>query len=63
MVPYRLEWRVFDEEYLIAGTIDMVYQKKVTSYICWLKRGEKSGWREGVQTAQLWLGHQVNCHI
>ena len=27
MKPYRGEWRVFDEEYLIAGTIDMVYQK------------------------------------
>lgn len=28
MKPYRSEWRIFDEEYLIAGTVDMVYQKE-----------------------------------
>jgi len=25
--PFRTEWRVFDEEKLLAGTIDMVYKK------------------------------------
>mgnify|MGYP000845968767 FL=1 len=28
MIPYRSEWRIFDEELLIAGTVDMVYQKE-----------------------------------
>lgn len=32
MVPYRTEWRVFDEDYLIAGTIDMVYKREDGSY-------------------------------
>lgn len=27
MIPYRTEWRIFDEELLIAGTVDMVYKK------------------------------------
>lgn len=26
--PYRTEWKIFDEECLIAGTVDMVYEKK-----------------------------------
>ena len=28
--PFRTEWRVFDEEKLLAGTIDMVYKKSNT---------------------------------
>lgn len=42
MKPYRSEWRVFDEEYLIAGTIDMVYQKDGDElYMFDWKRSEK----------------------
>jgi ATP-dependent exoDNAse (exonuclease V) beta subunit len=42
MVPYRSEWRVFDEEFLIAGTIDMVYQKEGDElYMFDWKRSEK----------------------
>ena len=42
MKPYRSEWRVFDEEYLIAGTIDMVYQKDGNElYMFDWKRSEK----------------------
>jgi ATP-dependent exoDNAse (exonuclease V) beta subunit len=42
MVPYRSEWRIFDEEYLIAGTIDMVYQKEGDElYMFDWKRSEK----------------------
>ena len=26
--PFRTEWKIFDEDNLIAGTVDMVYQKK-----------------------------------
>ena len=26
--PYRTEWRIFDQEKLLAGTIDIVYEKK-----------------------------------
>lgn len=28
LTPYRTEWTVFDEELLIAGSIDMVYQRE-----------------------------------
>jgi very-short-patch-repair endonuclease len=28
MVPFRTEWRIYDEKLLIAGTIDMVYKKE-----------------------------------
>lgn len=27
MKPYRTEWRIFDEELMIAGTVDMVYKR------------------------------------
>ena len=26
--PYRTEWRIFDEDKLLAGTVDMVYRKE-----------------------------------
>ena len=32
MVPHRTEWRIFNEDYLIAGTIDMVYKREDGSY-------------------------------
>ncbi|MDX1699059.1 MAG: hypothetical protein R3250_00505 [Melioribacteraceae bacterium] len=42
MKPYRSEWRVFDEEFLVAGTIDMVYQKEDDElYMFDWKRSEK----------------------
>lgn len=28
MIPYRSEWRIFDEDLLVAGTVDMVYKKE-----------------------------------
>ncbi|MDZ4331433.1 MAG: hypothetical protein U0945_12755 [Flavobacterium sp.] len=28
MVPFRTEWRIYDERLLIAGTVDMVYKKE-----------------------------------
>ncbi len=28
LTPFRTEWTVFDEEFLIAGSIDMVYQRE-----------------------------------
>jgi hypothetical protein len=42
MEPYRSEWRVFDEELLLAGTIDMVYIKPNGDlYLFDWKRSEK----------------------
>lgn len=42
MVPHRTEWRIFDEDYLIAGTIDMIYKKDDGSYYMFdWKRSEK----------------------
>lgn len=42
MIPHRTEWRIFDEDYLIAGTIDMIYKKEDgTFYIFDWKRSEK----------------------
>lgn len=32
MVPHRTEWRIFNEDYLIAGTIDMIYKREDGSY-------------------------------
>ena len=31
MTPYRTEWTVFDEEYMLAGSIDMIYECKDTN--------------------------------
>ena len=31
LTPYRSEWRIYDENSLIAGTIDMLYEKKNTN--------------------------------
>lgn len=42
MNPERTEWRIFDEDYRIAGTIDMLYKKEDgTFYIFDWKRSEK----------------------
>lgn len=42
MNPVRTEWRIFDEDYLIAGTIDMLYKKEDgTYYVFDWKRSEK----------------------
>lgn len=42
MIPYRSEWRIFDEDLLVAGTIDMVYKKEDGSlYMFDWKRSEK----------------------
>jgi len=42
MTPYRSEWRIFDEDLLVAGTIDMVYKKEDGSlYMFDWKRSEK----------------------
>ncbi|CAH0998055.1 hypothetical protein EMA8858_04190 [Emticicia aquatica] len=42
MTPYRSEWRIFDEDLLVAGTIDMVYKKDDGSlYMFDWKRSEK----------------------
>jgi hypothetical protein len=42
MIPYRSEWRIFDEDLLVAGTVDMVYQKDDESlYMFDWKRSEK----------------------
>jgi hypothetical protein len=42
MIPHRTEWRIFDEDYLIAGTIDMMYKKDDGSYYMFdWKRSEK----------------------
>lgn len=42
MIPHRSEWRIFDEDLLIAGTIDMVYEKQDDSlYMFDWKRSEK----------------------
>jgi hypothetical protein len=42
MQPFRSEWRIFDEDLLIAGTIDMVYKKEDgTLYMFDWKRSEK----------------------
>lgn len=32
MLPHRTEWRIFNEDYLIAGTIDMIYKREDGSY-------------------------------
>lgn len=44
MKPFKSEWRIFDEDLLIAGTIDMVYEKESedrTLYMFDWKRSEK----------------------
>lgn len=42
MDPVQPEWRIFDEDYMIAGTIDMLYKKEDgTFYIFDWKRSEK----------------------
>jgi len=42
MNPEQMEWRIFDEDYMIAGTIDMLYKKEDgTFYIFDWKRSEK----------------------
>lgn len=42
MKPYRSEWRIFDEDLMVAGTIDMVYKKEDGSlYMFDWKRSEK----------------------
>lgn len=42
MIPFRTEWRIFDEELLIAGTIDKIYKKNENSYYMFdWKRSEK----------------------
>jgi hypothetical protein len=42
MIPHRTEWRIFDEDYLIAGTMDMIYKKDDGSYYMFdWKRSEK----------------------
>jgi hypothetical protein len=42
MNPYRTEWRIFDEDLMIAGTIDMVYKKENGEYYMFdWKRSEK----------------------
>lgn len=42
MKPFRSEWRIFDEDLLVAGTIDMVYIKEDGSlYMFDWKRSEK----------------------
>ncbi len=42
MIPFRSEWRIFDEDLLVAGTIDMVYKKEDGSlYMFDWKRSEK----------------------
>ena len=42
MNPERTEWRIFDEDHMIAGTIDMLYKKEDNSYYIFdWKRSEK----------------------
>jgi hypothetical protein len=42
MKPFRSEWRIFDEDLLIAGTVDMVFQKEGNElYMFDWKRSEK----------------------
>jgi len=42
MIPYRTEWRIFDENLMIAGTIDMVFKKENDEYYMFdWKRSEK----------------------
>lgn len=42
MNPFRTEWRIFDEDLMIAGTIDMVYKKENGEYFMFdWKRSEK----------------------
>jgi hypothetical protein len=48
MMPHRPEWRIFDEDYLLAGTIDMIYEKEDGSYYMFdWKRSEKVVNQEG----------------
>lgn len=48
MIPHRTEWRIFDEDYLIAGTIDMIYKKEDGSFYMFdWKRSEKVVERNG----------------
>lgn len=42
MKKYRSEWRIFDEEFMIAGTVDMVFKKNDNSfYLFDWKRSKK----------------------
>ena len=42
MIPFRSEWRIFDEDLLVAGTIDMVYKREDGLYYMFdWKRSEK----------------------
>lgn len=42
MNPYRTEWRIYDEELMIAGTIDMIYKRQDGDFFMFdWKRSEK----------------------
>ena len=42
LTPYRSEWKIFDEDLMIAGTVDMVYKKDDNSLVMFdWKRSEK----------------------
>lgn len=64
MRPYRTEWRIFDEDMLVAGTVDMVYKKEDGAlFIFDWKRSEKVVYADGTikrpsfQFASGELGH------
>jgi len=48
LIPYRSEWRIFDEDLLIAGTADMVFKKQDGSlHLFDWKRSEKVVYNDG----------------
>ncbi len=42
MTPHRTEWRIFDEAFLLAGTVDMVYKREDGAYYIfdWKRSGK-----------------------
>jgi hypothetical protein len=67
MIPFRSEWRIFDEDLMVAGTIDMVYKKENGDlYMFDWKRSKKVVYTDGTLRADNFqtgfgdLGQNVN---
>jgi len=58
LIPFRTEWKIFDEEYKIAGSIDMVYlNTEKTIVLCDWKRSKKIEKENKFQTGKKPISH------
>lgn len=40
--PYRTEWNVYDDDFMLSGTIDMIYRKRTDPFIFYLYDWKRS---------------------